>query len=101
MCSLLFVQDRAKKSEFAVLFLNKGIVNVPKRYVTLISLLPRLYKRIVQVEEHLYEIIRLFCKFDPQSSLLFVTLLIRVNIIENGTRFGHTANAFHIVVFLV
>ena len=101
MRPLLLVEDRAEESKLAVLFLNKGIVNVPKCYGTGIPLLPCLYKRIVQVEEHLYELTGLFCKLDPLSPLLFVTLAFRVNIIEDGTRFGHTANTFLVIVFLV
>lgn len=61
MRSLLLIENGTKESELALLILDKGVVDVPKRHFTLVSLLPRLHKGIVQVKEHFYEFIGLFC----------------------------------------
>ena len=101
MRPLLLIEHGAKQSELSVLFLDEGGFNLPKRYITLVSLLPRLHERIIEVEEHLDEVAGLLCQLNLLSSLLFITQALRVNVIEDGTRFRHTANAFQVVVFLV
>ena len=68
---LLLIEHGAKQSELAVLFLDEGAFNLPKRYITLVSLLPRFHERIVEVEEDLDEVVGLFCHLYLYTNLGF------------------------------